>query len=152
MYDCENVSADTFCNRGVQPILGPGRCYGQTGYFLFTDTLMLGFCRRVSQTPATPGYLSQPAQMPRLPHSGARAGVVARMPSCWLRPPSRCHRAGEDQVEQYWYYFKIVRPCHSCIVCIACNWSSMRVLEFGAAWPIPTNGSVSTMNSMAHRC
>ena len=45
------------------------------------------FCHRVSQTPATPGYLSQPAQMPRLPHSGTHAGVVARRPSCWLQPP-----------------------------------------------------------------
>ena len=35
--------------------------------------------------------------MPRLPHSGTRAGVVARRPSCWLRPPNRCHRAREDQ-------------------------------------------------------
>ena len=53
----------------------------------------IGFSHRVSQTPANPGYLSQPAQMPRLPRSGTRAGVVARRPSC-------LNRAGSDEGTQ----------------------------------------------------
>ena len=36
------------------------------------------FFHRVSQTPVTPGYLSQPAQMPRLSHSETPVGVVLK--------------------------------------------------------------------------